>query len=161
MSDEPKLSGRKRSLANLRPFKRGQQGNPTGKNGASWLHEFRRFFDSPGNNRKTRYENVLQKLYTNALQGSDAAIKTIVEHMKGRAAEAPAETAQDGVSGGVLALPVGPPTSEDWEATMGPLCRAPGPNDPPQVQPPQPGQQEATAHASAPTPGAHTPEAKP
>jgi hypothetical protein len=77
-------NARKQS-ANLIPFLPGQTGNPEGKNGAKWLSEFRRFFDAKGNNDQSRFHNVCQKLYANAIIGSDAAIKTIIEHMKGLA----------------------------------------------------------------------------
>lgn len=91
MSDQHKLSGREASLRNLRPFKRGEVGNRTGKNGVDWLWNFRRYFDEEGGNGNTRFYNVMQKLYANAISGEPTAIRVIVEYMNGKPKQPPTQ----------------------------------------------------------------------
>lgn len=112
----------RRQMKNLKPYGPGETGNREGKNGAKWLSEFRRFFDSKATSQdeRSRFYFVCQKLYANALKGSDSAIKTIVEHMKGKAVESVDLTSSDGsMSGGAphaIAIRVVHSTREEADA---------------------------------------------
>jgi hypothetical protein len=89
-------NARKQS-ANLIPFQPGQTGNPDGKNGAKWLAEFKRFFDSRAfdSSQNTRFYNVCNALYTKALKGDVNAQRVIIEQMQGKAKESVDLTSSD------------------------------------------------------------------
>lgn len=142
----------KRNAGNLKPFKPGQSGNPSGRNGSRWTAEFRAFFDTPTASGVSRFTAVLQAVYASALRGSEQAQKTIIDHMKGRAKEEESENPGAGNGGafGVLVLPPPSVSAAEWEASLGPLCRAPDAQGAQGAQQGQPAQTPPTTTAPPP-----------
>lgn len=77
---------RARDCKQIAPWKPGDRPNPTGYNGADWLKQFRDFFKGKTHTSetKTRYMNVLESAYLQAIKGKADVISMIVMQMNGK-----------------------------------------------------------------------------
>lgn len=83
-------NGRERRLANLRPFKPGQSGNPNGRPRSALLSDALRrelVEQMPDAPEKTIAEGVAAKLIERALSGDVQAIKEVFDRAEGKVSQ--------------------------------------------------------------------------
>ncbi|MBA3806388.1 MAG: hypothetical protein H0X14_11840 [Acidobacteria bacterium] len=88
MSANEEMKGRERSLANLKPFRPGQSGNPSGrpKNVLSKaLRKKLEEVESDAEGARSNADMIADKLVEVALGGNLEAIKIVLDRMEGRA----------------------------------------------------------------------------
>lgn len=76
---------RKRQLAGLRPAKKGEVRNPTGKNGRERSDYVVSVLEERDKNGVSHIRRILLKQIQRAERGSDQAGKTLIDHYKGKA----------------------------------------------------------------------------
>lgn len=88
MSNEtPEGGGRERSLANLRPFRKGQSGNPAGRPKAVLSAALRKKleeFDPRADGAQTNAERIAERVVALAVEGNLEAVKICLDRLEGR-----------------------------------------------------------------------------
>ena len=77
--------GRKLNLQNLKPFKKGQSGNPNGRPKLPDIKEALELLLSDVESGKTKLEMVINALYKRAIKGDVRAIQELLDRMYGKA----------------------------------------------------------------------------
>lgn len=87
MTEEREVTGRERSIANLKPFPKGVSGNPSGRPKNVLSKALRKKLDeleSDAPDARTKAEVLADKLYELALSGNVEAMKMCFDRMEGR-----------------------------------------------------------------------------
>jgi hypothetical protein len=105
----PHLTGRARSLANLRHFRKGQSGNPGGRPKTLITDAYRRvakkkYPNDPEN--RTYAQLVAEVQFRAAIKGKTEAAKEITERLEGKVPQATHVSGGIGADGQALPIPV-------------------------------------------------------